>query len=65
MTQALEKLQTIIAIPEAIFQIANIYESIGNTKQALKWYEVLLTKVPNDAGTRSRIGHLFFRVRGH
>lgn len=59
--QALEKLQTIIAIPEAIFQIANIYEIIGNTKQALKWYEVLLTKVPNDAGTRSRIGNIFFR----
>ena len=30
-------------------------------KQALKWYQVLLTKIPTDAGLLSRIGNIFFR----
>ena len=37
--QALEKLQTIVSsVPEVIYQIANIHELMGNSKQALKWY---------------------------
>lgn len=48
-------------IPEAIFQIASVHETIGNVKQALKWYQVLLTKLPTDAGLLSRIGNIFFR----
>ena len=34
---------------------------IGRTKQALKWYQLLLNKVPNDAGVLARVGHIFFR----
>lgn len=59
--QALEKIQTIISIPETIFQIANINENIGNTKQALKWYQIILTKLPTDAGVLTRVGSIFFR----
>ena len=46
--QALEKLQTIISTPEVIYQMASIHELMGNTKQALKWYQVLLTRTPSD-----------------
>lgn len=48
-------------IPESIFQMASIHENIGNVKQALKWYQVLLSKIPTDAGLLSRIGNIFFR----
>jgi intraflagellar transport protein 88 len=41
--QALEKLQTIVMIPEVIYQMASIHELTGNIKHALKWYQVLLT----------------------
>lgn len=45
--QALDKLQTIApGLPEVLFQIANIHEQTGNMKQAIKWYQVLLTKIP-------------------
>lgn len=57
----MEKIQTIISIPETIFQIANINEIIGRTKQALKWYQIILTKLPNDAGVLARVGNIFFR----
>ena len=60
--QALEKIQTIISLPEVLFQIANINEVIGRTKQALKWYQIILTKLPNDPGILARIGSIFFRV---
>jgi len=45
-----------------LFQIANINEVIGRTKQALKWYQIILTKLPNDAGVLARVGSIFFRV---
>jgi len=51
----------VISIPETIFQIANINEIIGRTKQALKWYQIILTKLPNDAGILARVGNIFFR----
>ena len=60
--QALQKIQTIISIPEVLFQIANINQIIGRTKQALKWYQIILTKLPNDPGILARIGSIFFRV---
>ncbi len=60
--QALEKIQTFISLPEVLFQIANINEIIGRTKQALKWYQIILTKIPNDPGILARIGSIFFRV---
>ncbi len=33
----------------------------GNTKQALKWYQVLLTKVPTDPNILARVGSIFAR----
>ena len=59
----MEKLQTVVSsIPEVIYQIANIHELMGNSKQALKWYQILLTKVPTDPSILSRLGALFARV---
>jgi len=49
-------------VPEVIYQMANIHELMGNTKQALKWYQVLLTKVPSDPNVLARVGNLFSRV---
>ena len=34
---------------------------MGDTKQALKWYQVLLTKVPTDAMILSKVGRLWER----
>ena len=60
--QALEKLQTIIShVPEVIYQISNIHELMGNTKQALKWYQVLASKLPNDSSLLARLGALCAR----
>ncbi|EGR28423.1 hypothetical protein IMG5_176090 [Ichthyophthirius multifiliis] len=58
---ALEKLQTIISTPEVVYQMASIHELMGNTKQALKWYQVLLTKVPTDPNILARVGNVFAR----
>ncbi|EGR33380.1 hypothetical protein IMG5_054890, partial [Ichthyophthirius multifiliis] len=59
--QALEKLQTIISTPEVVYQMGSIHELMGNTKQALKWYQVLLTKVPSDPNILARVGNIFAR----
>ncbi|KRX05596.1 hypothetical protein PPERSA_12774 [Pseudocohnilembus persalinus] len=59
--QALEKLQTIISTPEVIYQMASIHELMGNTKQALKWYQVLLTRTPSDPQILLRVGGIFAR----
>ncbi|EAR82438.2 tetratricopeptide repeat protein (macronuclear) [Tetrahymena thermophila SB210] len=59
--QALEKLQTIISTPEVVYQMASIHELMGQTKQALKWYQVLLTKVPTDPNILARVGNIFAR----
>jgi len=34
---------------------------MGDTKQALKWYQVLLTKVPTDAMILAKVGRLWER----
>ncbi|CAD8091657.1 unnamed protein product [Paramecium primaurelia] len=59
--QALDKLQTIVCIPEVLFQMAALYEMTGNSKQAMKWYLELLNKVPNDPNILARLGSLFAR----
>ena len=61
--KALEKLQTIVSLPEAIFQMASINELVGNNKQALKWFQIILTKVVSDPNILSRVGSLFARVQ--
>ena len=60
--QALEKLQTIIShVPEVVYQIANIHELMGNTKQAMKWYQVLASKTNTDSSLLARLGALCAR----
>lgn len=63
--QALEKLQTIVSSsPEVIYQIANLNELMGNPKAALRWYQILLTKLaghtnmkgPTDPNILARMG---------
>ena len=62
--QALEKLQTIVSsIPEVIYQIANINELMGRNKSAMKWYHILLSKIPSDPNILARLGALYSRVK--
>ena len=55
-------MQTIVYLPEAMFQIASINELIGNNKQALKWFQIILTKATSDPNILCRVGSLFARV---
>lgn len=68
--QALEKLQTIVSSsPEVIYQIANLNELMGNPKAALRWYQILLTKLsggsnmkgPTDPNILARMGAICAR----
>jgi len=71
--QALEKLQTIVSSsPEVIYQIANLNELMGNSKAALRWYQILLTKLagghgghggkgPTDPNILARMGAIYAR----
>ncbi|CAK89472.1 unnamed protein product (macronuclear) [Paramecium tetraurelia] len=59
--QALDKLQTIVCIPEVLYQMATLYEMTGNSKQAMKWYLEVMNKVPNDPNILARLGSLFAR----
>lgn len=36
---------------------------VGNNKQALKWFQILLTKVTSDPNILARVGSLFKRVK--
>ena len=45
-----------------MFQIASIHEMVGNNKQALKWFQILLAKVNGDPNILERVGSLFKRV---
>jgi intraflagellar transport protein 88 len=58
--QAFEKLHSIIPNnPEVIYQIANLYDQIGNPRLAAKWFNILYTRVPTDPGVLSRLGAIF------
>ena len=57
-----EKLHSIIPNnPEVIFQIAQLHERHRNLHAAVKWYNILITRVPSDPGVLSDI---FARVGG-
>lgn len=60
--QAYEKIQSIVSSsPEVMYQIANAYEMAGKTKHALKWYSVLVTKVPSDPHVLLKLGSLHIK----
>lgn len=57
--QAFEKLQNIMNnAPEVLFQIGSIYERAEDYQQAIKWYNVLVTRLPSDAGVLQRIARM-------
>ena len=54
--QAFEKLHSIVPNnPEVIYQIANLADMTGNFQQACKWFLMLITRVPTDAGVLARL----------
>ena len=59
--QAFEKLHTIIPNSyEVLFQIAHVYELIGMRREALKWYNVLITQnVQSDSEILAKMGYLY------
>jgi intraflagellar transport protein 88 len=57
--QAFEKLQSIMNnAPEVLFQIGSIYERAEDYQQAIKWYNLLVTRLPSDAGVLQRIARM-------
>jgi intraflagellar transport protein 88 len=42
-----------------IYQIAYAYELIDMRRQALKWYNILITKVPSDSEILTKMGYLY------
>jgi intraflagellar transport protein 88 len=36
-----------------------VYELIGMRRQALKWYHILITKVPSDSEILAKMGYLY------
>ena len=42
-----------------IYQIAHVYELIGMRRIALKWYNILITKVPSDSEILAKMGYLY------
>ena len=60
--QAFEKLHQIVPNnAEGIFQIAALHEARGQLDVALKWYNILVTRVPSDPGVLLRMGQLCSR----
>ena len=43
---------------EVIYQIAALHEAQGQVDVALKWYNILITRVPSDPGVLLRMGQL-------
>lgn len=57
--QALHKLHQIIPhSPEVVHQIAALHESRDEHRPALKWYNILVARVPSDPGVLQRLGLL-------
>jgi len=58
---ALEKLQTIVSKnPEVLYQIASLYDLMGDNKNARKWFDILLTYCPDDPNIHAKIGGLYY-----
>lgn len=46
-----------------IYQIGNLYDLLDNTGTSLKWFNILITRVPNDPGAHFRLGQLFSKAQ--
>lgn len=58
--QAFEKLHTLVpSAPEVIYQIATLYETMGNYKAAIKYFNLLISKVPTDPGILAHLGQIY------
>lgn len=57
--QAFEKLHSIIPnSPEVMYQIANLYDITGKYRTALKWFNLLTSRLPSDPGVLARMGQM-------
>ena len=45
--------------PEAVYHIADLYDTLGNTMEAIKWFNILITLVPSDPGILARLGAIY------
>ena len=61
--QAFEKLHQIVPNnAEVIYQISALHEARGQLDVALKWYNILVTRVPSDPGVLLRMGQICNRT---
>ncbi|KAH8058204.1 hypothetical protein JL722_6055 [Aureococcus anophagefferens] len=61
--QAFEKLHQIVPNnAEVIYQISALHEARGQLDIALKWYNILITRVPSDPGVLLRMGQICNRT---
>jgi len=57
-----EKLHAIIPSSiEVVWQIADLQESFGSPKVAIKWFNILSSRVPTDPGVLSRLGNIYLK----
>ena len=57
-----EKLHSIVNnSSEVIFEIADIYDQMGNLNQSLEWYNILISLIPTDPGILARMANMLER----
>mmetsp|Transcript_24966 Transcript_24966/g.99154 ORF Transcript_24966/g.99154 Transcript_24966/m.99154 type:complete len:546 (+) Transcript_24966:869-2506(+) len=61
--QAFEKVhQTVPGNAEVIYHIAALYEARGDLAAALKWYNILVSRLPSDPGILLKLGQVCSRI---
>jgi intraflagellar transport protein 88 len=46
---------------EVLYQIGNCYDLLSDFKQAVKWFEMLSSLLPNDPGVLAKLGAIHAR----
>jgi intraflagellar transport protein 88 len=60
--QAFRKLHRLVPKdPQVIYQIANLYDIMGDGQQAAEWFKILHGVVPSDPKALSRLGSIYCR----
>jgi intraflagellar transport protein 88 len=44
-----------------MFQLGNLFEVVESYKQAIKWYNILITRMQSDPGILLKIGQLYYK----